>query len=133
MDSFDVKFEGRAIGSVTVVKEGLYYRFCCQCKLSKEVVYKLVVSCGGHMTVIGICVPQSNGFGLEKRIPVKRVGEGHMEFQVIPYNQESSVKIVPIDPNAPFKFIPELHQGTLRITNGGYEIHFPSKLENTRE
>lgn len=122
MSCYDVKYEGQTVGSVTVSKEGLYYRFSCRCKPRKTALYKLTVFCDGRTTDIGICVPQENGFGLDKQIPVKRVGEGDMKFQLMPRGQSISKRKVPLIPGAPFAYISELEHSHLILNNGNYEI-----------
>lgn len=128
MNSYDVKFENRTVGSVSVVREGLYYRFSCQCNLTNAAVYRLVVSCNGRTTDIGICVPQVGGFGLQKRIPVKRVGEDRMQFHILPHDQVVPDTRVIVNPNTAFAFISELHRGSLRIEGGCYEILLTGKI-----
>ena len=133
MECYDVKFENQTVGSVFTEKEGLYYRFCCQCKLSKSAVCRLVVSCNGRTTDIGICVPQADGFGLEKRIPAKKIGEGQMQFEILPCNQVAPMAKIQVDPSSPFKYISELQNGFLRINDGCYEIVLaPESTKNLR-
>ena len=43
---------------------------------------RLFVRCGSREENLGIVVPMDGGFGLDTRIPVKRLGEGEMEFRL---------------------------------------------------
>ena len=105
---FAVYFGGQAVGKVRVSKQGLYYHFSCRCRIGTEIVCRLVVSCGEKRENLGIVVPTDGGFGLETKLPVKRLGEGRMEFLLIPKHDVSVGQAVRVYPEEPFAYISRL-------------------------
>ena len=77
---YDILLGDEPVGCAQVKREGLYYSFCCSCKLSGDVLCKIIVICGERTEDLGICVPKGNGFGLEKKVPIKRLGDGTLRF-----------------------------------------------------
>lgn len=83
-------------------------------------VCRLKVTCGSHEENLGIVVPVEGGFGLDTRLPAKRLGEGKMEFFLIPKYELSEGKIVSIYPEEPFAYIARLKDAFLIRKNGEY-------------
>lgn len=116
--NYEVFFGEQAIGRVQVIREGLYYRFRCRCKLTGEVVCKLTVSCPGNEESLGVLVPMGDSFGLETRLPTKRLGEGTPKFRVMPNRVVMPGKFIPIKPEEPFAYISRLKEAFLVRRNG---------------
>ena len=106
--SYVVSFGNQQAGKVQVQRQGLYYRFICRCQLSGDVVCRLHVSCGGKQENLGVVVPMDGGFGLDTRIPVKRLGEGEPAFTLIPRHDPPREQFAPIIPEEPFAYIERL-------------------------
>lgn len=106
--NYPVLLGEQSIGKVQVLRQGLYYRFICRCQLTGEVIYKLVVTCQDHQENLGICVPVSGGFGIDTKLPVKRLGEGVPTFRAVPKHTELEGKFVPVYPDEPFAYIARL-------------------------
>ena len=100
-------------GKVQVQRQGLYYRFTCRCQISGDVVCRLHVSCGDKRENLGVVVPVDGGFGLDTKLPVKRLGEGKMEFTLIPKHEVLEGTFVPIYPEEPFAYIERLKEAYL--------------------
>ena len=115
---YEVKQGSDKVGKVQVVRQGLYYRFVCRCRMSPETVSRLVVSCGGRRESIGVPVPDGDGFGLEKKLPVKLFGEGVPEFYLAPRHDPVKGKFVPIYPEEPFAYIAGLKEAFLEYQKG---------------
>ena len=111
--NYEINQGDRLQGKVTVAKEGLYYRISCRCQLSGEVMHRLVVRCGGKETSLGTCVPMEEGFGVEKKISRKTIGEGIPEFLLLPKHEAVSGKFVPIYPEEPFSYMARLKDAFL--------------------
>ena len=105
---YEVFFGNQPVGRVQVLRQGLYYRFVCRCKLTGDVVCRLYVSCGGQQENLGVVVPRGDGFGLDTRQPVKRFREGEPSFSLITKHEPSSGQFVPIIPEEPFAYIERL-------------------------
>ena len=106
------------VGKVQVLRQGLYYRFVCHCKLSGEVVYRLIVRCGETTENLGIPVRSGNGFALDKKVPVIHLGEGEMSFLLLPKSDRLNGTFVPIHPDEPFAYITRL-QDAFFVSQGG--------------
>ena len=115
---YEVYFGKDKAGRVQVTREGLYYRFLCRCRLSGDVVCRLLVRCGQMQENLGVVVPMGDGFGLEKKVPVKHLGEGNMEFVLTPKQDRIGGKFVPIYPEEPFSYIARLKDAFLAQQNG---------------
>ena len=115
---YEVFFGKEKAGKVQVFREGLYYRFCCRCCLTGDVVCRLMVSCGEKQENLGVVVPVGEGFGLDKRIPVKHLGEGEMTFSLMPKHDRIGGKFIPIYPEEPFSYIARLKDAFLARQNG---------------
>lgn len=112
-ENYGVYFGSRLAGKVQVQRQGLYYRFACRCQISGDVVCRLHVRCGDKRENLGVVVPMDGGFGLDTKLPVKRLGEGKMEFTLIPKHEVSEGTFVPIYPEEPFAYIERLKEGFL--------------------
>ncbi len=117
-ESFVIVQKGKPCGEAKAEKEGLYYHFSCRCRLPSGEMQRLVVSCGGKKEDLGVCVPMDGEFGVEKRIPRKRLGEGPMEFQLIPKDKQTAGEFMPVSPEEPFAALPRLPGAVLEIREG---------------
>ena len=122
--NYPVYFGEQAVGRVQVKREGLYYRFCCRCTLSGAVVCRLVLMCGDDAIHLGILVPMGESFGLDTKLPVKRIGETAPEFQVLPGRVVTNGQFVPIKPEEPFAYIARLKDAFLAYQNGQVGVMF---------
>lgn len=116
--NYGVQFGNRMAGKVQVQRQGLYYRFQCRCQLSGDVVCRLMVSCGEKQENLGVVVPLDGGFGLDTKLPVKRLGEGQMVFHLVPKHETVAGKFIPISPEEPFSYIARLKEAFLEQKNG---------------
>ena len=124
---YEVYLGDKRVGTVEVARQGLYYRFRCRCSLSGEVICKLVVTCGGREENLGVLVPEGDGFGLETRLPVKRLGDGEMKFRVVPRHTGVTGNFVPLAPEEPFAYITRLKDAYLEKRDGQVGIVFAER------
>ena len=117
-NSYAVTFRGKHAGKVQVRRQGLYYHFSCRCRLNGDGIYRLVVTCGSKRENLGILIPEDGDFALETKQPVKRIGEGTMDFLLIPKREERAQSFVPIAPEEPFAYISRLKHSFLCVRNG---------------
>lgn len=116
--NYSVTFGKRQCGKVQVLKQGLYYRFICRCRIQGDILCRLRVSCGGCLEDLGILVPTDGGFGLDKRVPVKNFCAGVPEFRLYAHSEETQGKFVPIVPEEPFSYITKLKSSYLVRRDG---------------
>lgn len=101
-----------------VLRQGLYWRFLCRCRFSSEQLCRLQVECGGTREDLGILVPVDGGFGSDRKIPVKRLGQGTPVFRILVNGKEEREKFIPICPEEPFSYIARLKESYLVRRNG---------------
>lgn len=94
-------------------RQGLYYRFSCRCRLNNNTVFRLRIECGKTQESLGILVPVGAGFGLDTKIPVKRIVEGSPEFRLVPKQDHITGLCVPVYPEEPFAYISRLKEAYL--------------------
>ena len=82
--NWTVTYDGRAVGSCTVCKSGLYYHIACSCNWISDRIYRLCLRIGGTVVDLGVLVPKDEGIALEKRLAIKQLPSGQPEFVVIP-------------------------------------------------
>ena len=107
----------KGTGTVTVTREGLYYRFSCRCSLSGDVMHRLMVTTDQGQVDLGVLVPVDGRFGTEKRIPCKKIGKDP-QFQLLPKHENMQGRFVPIYPEEPFEYISKLKNAFLATQNG---------------
>ena len=115
--TFEIKHGSSSIGKVTVERQGLYYRITCRCSLTGDVMHHLVVTSGEKREDLGTLVPFDGAFGLEKRIPMKKLGEGEPEFHLLPKHSSPNGKFFPVYPEEPFSYMARLNNAYLEIRN----------------
>ena len=122
MKSYDILLGSKIVGKADITVSGLYYQFQCWCELSGDTMYHIRVVCGVKATSLGICVPMSGGFGINTRVPIKRIGEGSLSFYVVPRHMQVDGKFTPIKPDEPFEYLEKLKHARLEIRNGEYGV-----------
>ena len=126
---YEVFFGRKSAGTVQVQQSGLYYRIICRCKLSGDVICRLFVICEGRKESLGVLVPVDSLFGLDTRIPIKRLGHGKMEFILMPKHESIGGTFAPIYPEEPFAYIARLKNSFLQYKNGQMGITISAGTE----
>ena len=116
--NYVLNFGKDPVGKVQVLRQGLYYRFICRCKLTGEVVYRLKVRCGDATENPGILVRTGDGFGLDKKVPVSHLGDGEMIFLLMPKSDRLGGRFIPIRPEEPFAYIMRLQDAFFTRRDG---------------
>lgn len=124
-ENYEVRLGQTPIGKAQVLRQGLYYRVICRCRLTGEVMYRLMVRCGDREENLGVLVPMGSGFGLDTKVPVKKVGEGELAFSVMPKHPKQEGKFVPIYPEEPFSYIAKLKDAYLEARGGETGVVLP--------
>ena len=83
-ETYDIRFDDAPVGKAQVEKQGLYFCFSCRCRLPDEKLYRIHVISGENREDLGICIPLDGLFGMDKRLPAKRLGEGTLDFVLLP-------------------------------------------------
>lgn len=122
---YDILLGAESIGKAQVEKEGLYYRISCRCRLSGEVPYKVHAACAGKCEDLGLLVPQNGAFALTTRLPIKRLGEGQLEFKAVPRHPKYEGEFIPISVEEPFSYLSRLENAYMQIRDGKIGVILP--------
>ena len=107
-----------AEGTAKVECQGLYYQIRCLLHTTKPCRVRV---CGSRGEAnLGLTVPVAGGFGLETRIPIKRLGEGSLEFST-----DAETVCVPVNPDEPCDYIRFLMRSKLAQRDGKTVILLP--------
>lgn len=93
-ETYDITHEGVPVGTARMEKQGLYYVFSCRCRLPEEGLYRIHAINGDAREDLGICIPVDGAFGMDKKIPQKRIGEGMLTFELVPKDWKPQPVIV---------------------------------------
>ena len=121
---YDILLGGRSVGQAVMVRHGLYWHFDCRCSLSGEVMFRIMVSCGGRTENLGIPVPQGKEFVLRTKLPAKKLGAGEPTFRVVPKHAPLPENWVPVNPEDPFAYLTRLQDAYLQVRDGKIGVAF---------
>lgn len=128
---YDVLLGSGSVGQAWIVRSGLYLQISCRCRLSGEVMHRVVVSCGGKQENLGILSPENGEFALSTKIPAKRLPKGTPVFHAMPYRQQSTERFAAIYPEEPFSYLQRLKQSYLEVRNGQIGLRFSESSNPT--
>lgn len=94
-ETYEIKYGDASAGTAQMEKQGLYCSFSCRCRLPDDGLYRIHVISGDSREDLGICVPMDGAFGMDKRIPAKRLGEGEMRFELVSKDWKPQAAVTP--------------------------------------
>ena len=83
-DTYEILYGQQLVGTARMEKQGLYYCFFCRCHLPEEGMFRIHAVTNEAREDLGICVPMDGVFGMDKKIPAKRLGSGALSFVLLP-------------------------------------------------
>lgn len=128
-EQYEVYLASKSAGKVQLIRQGLYCRVICRCQFSAEGVYRLYVQRDNGQENLGVVVPDGDGFYLDRKIPVKRIGEGPLRFVLSSGMPLASGTFYPISPEEPFLYIDRLKNAFLDSENGKIGIRIKESPE----
>lgn len=126
-ESRDLVMAGEKLGTVTFWQEGLYMHFSCRCRLSGEVMFHLMAQCADGVCCLGLLCPMDGVYGLEKRIPMKQLGQGRLEFSLRPRHAPVGGRFVPMRCDEPFAFLDQIAQARYAVRDGQRGLVLPEE------
>lgn len=106
------------VGEADVTKEGLYYRFDCRCSFAGESMFRLHAVCDGKEAMLGLPVPEGEGFVLRTKVPAKRLGQGDLSVRAVGKHRLEEGRFIPLSPQEPFAYIAQLKNAYLAKKEG---------------
>ena len=80
--SYNVCFDNQIVGWVTVTRQGLYAIISCRCGVTGGKKYDLYAKTETGKCSLGLLYAADGGYGLDTRIPVKKLGQGSIQFLI---------------------------------------------------
>ena len=74
---------------------------------------KLQIKTGETYHHIGVLIPIDGKFGLDMKIPVKRLGDRIGQFEISSGKKDASVRFIPVVPHEPFCYLRMLNVAKL--------------------
>ncbi len=115
---YDIHFGGQTAGTAKVSKEGLYYRFDCQCRLAKKEIFKICIACGEDLTILGTPLPDGDTFNLRTRLPAKRFAGKTLRFFIEDDQEKRLENFIPVKPDEPLLQLKDLKNAVFCVRNG---------------
>ena len=126
---YEVLLGNRTVGKVQLQRNGLYCRVICRCAVEGREIRRLYGVWPDRRECFGVLVPEGDGFVLDKRIPVKRLGEGTGTFTLSSAPAKPAGTFVPICPEEPFRYIDQLQHSFLESEHGKIGIRLKKSPE----
>jgi len=123
LNEYPVFYEKKQVGLAKLFRRGLYYQIRCKCRFLQKQVYRVYVLAKDHSVDLGICVPEEDGFVLNKLIPANRLGDGEYTF----YATRANEMFVPVDCSMPFAHLADIDQGRMAVRCGLSGIVFTDR------
>lgn len=120
--TYSVKLGNTTVGTAVVEKQGLYYRFICNCDFSDKDIYTISVQSGAHCESLGVFIPVGKHYRLEKKIPVKYFPEKELHFLVTKKSTESGNQFIPLESDAQFQYLSKLKDARFQHLDGKYGV-----------
>ncbi len=128
--TYPVLRDGREAAQVLCGTEGLYYRVACCCRLEPGAMYDLMAEGTAGRENLGLLAPSGGLFRLERRVPVKHLGEGELRFYLAAHGAGQSETLVPVTAGEPFAYLHLLQHARLVIKDGTPWILLAKKSKN---
>ena len=104
-----VIYEGRAVGTVELIRQGLYYLVHCVCTVADGEIHRLYA----EDEKLGVLIPEGDSLVLKTRVAAKRLKEG-CTFSL----DENAVEYIPIRKGEPFPRLEKVREGKLIFRDG---------------
>lgn len=107
----------KVLGQLKLSKCGLYYEVLFRCSPQKKAL-RLVDDCDEGEVSIGICAPIVSGFGVNRKIPIKKLGTGNHAFRLIPVETAESLEFYELSEDRPCKVLPLISYARFTYVGG---------------
>lgn len=92
---FEVTYGDVPVGKAELIRQGLYYRVICRCAIPDGDLCRLVAVWTGGWKNLGIPIPDSAGFILQKSLPVKHIGDKELRFLLLRASDDPDAVLTP--------------------------------------
>lgn len=116
--TYDVFCGSTRVGKVRLQRQGLYEHLECRCRLEQPGMYRLVMHCSGGSVKIGLLRPEGDFWTLQRKIPVKQLEAGEMEFFLEGDNEKLSARFIPVNDSKSFEYLTFLQNAKMAKRDG---------------
>lgn len=106
MPKYDIQYCGKPVGTIAAEREGLYMRFAGAAILPQGHIYRLSVQFEDVSIDLGVLLMDGNHFGINAKVPSKRMGSGEPLFCVT--STEEKKYFIEMDEHKPFEYLSAL-------------------------
>lgn len=99
--TYPVTMDGEVVGTVSVSRNGLYYDLFCRCRVDGDQMLDLIIETNQGSRQLGLLAPAGDRLVLQKRIPVKQIGDGICGF-ILQFRNVKANEFIPVIPDRPF-------------------------------
>ena len=108
-ENYEVKRNGKTVGSLELRREGLYCRLSCRCSLADMEIHRLYAG----EEKLGVLVPERGALVLETKVAAKRIRPG-CTFTL----DAAETGFFPIRAGEPFGQLDRIREGKLVVRDG---------------
>ena len=116
---YPISYKGDSVGTVTLCKEGMFWKIACNCRLPNKGIYRVIVLAGKKQYSLGICVPDGDRHICVGRIACNKLSGDQLSFAVERNDKRIGIKI---ETGQTFAYLDKLKAARLHIVNGQPEI-----------
>ncbi len=115
----------KPVGKATVSRQGLYYRFSCQCQKTPG-IWKAAVRCGSKTVLLGTCIPDGAVLKIEKKVAAKELGDGVFSVVLLSGEEKQGHRAVPLYEDRRFEALSKLPYSRFGRINGQPAVLYAS-------
>ena len=117
VNTYDVFLDGKAVGTASLEKEGLYWKITCRCNVPNDVPYEVLLRAGEHIN-LGLLVKEEMAHCLTRRIAMKRIREDQLCFEATARIAKPAEVFQCIASEEPFAYLEEIKGCKLEEKDG---------------
>jgi hypothetical protein len=122
---YSVAMNGQDIGTVSMVRKGLYVEIECACSYPQREFQRLYMVFDDKKLDLGILIPKGEEYVIRKKIPVKYLGNGSVSFRIEPAAGCKN-ELVELFPDKPFPYVHRVTEGIFARKGNRRYIYFQS-------
>lgn len=122
MERYEVFAGETVVGNAELIREGLFYRIRCRCRLPADSMYRLQMTAGDIHRDLGICVPVDGVFGVDTKVSVKLLGAEPRRFSVTDSQKGTERATLEVCAGKPFAFLDRLETARAEVVNGDLRV-----------
>jgi len=127
---YSVKYQNTIVGQAELIKQGMYYRISCQCRLPKDGWYRLYLDNGVRDYDIGLFVPAAGEYRLVSSVPMRRFCGTDFQFTVKSMQPEEIGRFFSVEVHEPFAELMRLEHACYKMKNGQVGIWISELYSN---